>query len=343
MAGRVALFALLALALPSGARAQCDVEGVASLDRLRVRIDGSRLRTLQAIGLPMTFRVGRGLYQNVRVRSPLAFEARSDRTPEWRVRGAGPLEGDVLWVTERVPLRTVRAVGGGERVDVVAELAPGVEATEVELPCARLTFGRPGWSTGPERRAPALRPGNPVWWPAREWIWLLDEPGRGPSVRLRFAGIPPALSELDRRGAWVKVGLSLEATGSRATGWVRQRVLRVVDRERLAQRATSVGPRRGPPVTRDCRRRRRDGEYVGPAMVDGGSLVRTRPNGEPWATVAETTTLTVLWRIGQAWARILHVPGLRGDGRCPEVLRRAWVERGAVHLQGERARRANNR
>jgi hypothetical protein len=76
-------------------------------------------------------------------------------------------------------------------------------------------------------------------------------------------------------------------------------------------------------------------EYVGRAHVRTGAQVRTHPDGPAWATVSEPAVLTVSWRTGSPWVRIVHVPGLRADGRCPEVLEHAWVRRESVSLQGE--------
>jgi hypothetical protein len=76
-------------------------------------------------------------------------------------------------------------------------------------------------------------------------------------------------------------------------------------------------------------------EYVGPASIATGTAIHMSQDGREWATVAEPAVFTVSWRMRSPWVRIIHVPGLRGDGPCPEVLRRAWVPRDAVHLQGE--------
>ena len=57
-------------------------------------------------------------------------------------------------------------------------------------------------------------------------------------------------------------------------------------------------------------------------------------DGETWGIISEPAIFTVSWREGAEWARIVHAPGLRGDGQCPEVISHAWVQRSQVVLSG---------
>ena len=124
--------------------------------------------------------------------------------------------------------------------------------------------------------------------------------------------------------------------GAMIRGWVRHVDLRAAEDARVVERPF----RRSTEHSRHalCRRRPpRQDEYVGPAHITVGTLVHTSRDGTEWASVSEPSIFTVSWRPGDRWVRVVHVPGLRGDGRCAEVIRRAWVPRSAVSLQGERS------
>jgi hypothetical protein len=329
---------LLALVLcaAAGAAAQdtvCEVRGVTSLERLRVRVPDDRLRTLEAIDLPVAVRPGRGeRYRDVQVLAPLAFGARTDDDVPFFLREDGPVEGGVLWLTARTTLTMVEERSGAVRIE--AELAPGVTASRLDVPCEALTIG-PGEGARPAPRWVPLR--GPRWVPARRRLWLMAAPGDGEAVRIRLARgarLPRPLVEVERREPWIRVATTFPGTGAAVRGWVQAHHLRAAGAWEDPPREPRSYPAR---IYPPCSYPPRPDEYVGLAQVTPGTLVRTRPHGQGWATVSEATLFTVAWRVGESWARIVHVPGLMDEGDCPIVLGGAWVPRRAVALRGETA------
>ncbi|HJL15271.1 MAG TPA: hypothetical protein RMH99_06430 [Sandaracinaceae bacterium LLY-WYZ-13_1] len=327
------LVATLALAAPAAtARAECEVTGVASIERLRVRTPGHRLRTLAVTDLPVAVRPGRGdHYRDVRVLAPLAFAARTDAEIPWAVPRSRAVASGMLWLTPRVELETVRERLDEDELVIRAQVDTGVWVARVHVPCDAIAVGHgetgdppPGWADGEGTR----------WNPLQDRIWLRHEPRRGPSVRVEAPdGLREPFVELERRGDWVRLAARFPS-GAEIRGWSRQHHLTPPEppdepRPRFARRTPQAR-------LALCRRTApADDEYVGPANVSVGTLVRTERDGEAWATISEPAVYTVSWQTGSRWVRIVHVPGLRGDGRCPEVLRDAWVPRRTVTLQGE--------
>ncbi|MBX3273782.1 MAG: hypothetical protein KF729_26190 [Sandaracinaceae bacterium] len=326
--------ALLALAAP--ARADCEVRGVASLERLRVRVGGARLRTFAVNEVPIAVRPGRGTrYRDVRVLAPVAFEARTDARIPWTVPRSGTLAGGMLWLEPNVEIEDVREGIEDEGLLVRVQVDAGVWIERVRAACDAIAVGLgEGGAQAPAWGAT----GGPRWQLANTYAWVRSEldDEEAPSVRLEAPrGLPSPLVEVERRGGWVRVVGRFES-GALLRGWVRSHHLRAESEAPPPSRPYLREVRAGPAGL--CRRGRPDrDEYVGPAHVAVGSAVRFAPGAEVWGTVAEPAVLTVSWRHGEAWARLVHVPGLRGDGRCPEVITQAWVERSQVTLSGERA------
>ena len=326
-------FALLALAAP--ARADCEVRGVASLERLRVRVGGARLRTFAVNDVPVAVRPGRGTrYRDVRVLAPVAFEARTDARIPWTVPRSGTLAGGMVWLEPHVEIEDVREGLEEEGLLVRVQVDAGVWIERLRAPCGAIAVGLGEGGAEPPAWGAT---GGPRWQPANTHVWMrsrLDDE-EAPSVRLEAPrGLPAPLIEVERRGGWVRVVGRFES-GALLRGWVRSHHLRAPSEPPPLARAYV----REVPASASglCRRGRPDrSEYVGPANVAVGAAVRFAPDAEVWGTVAEPAILTVSWRHGEAWARLIHVPGLRGDGRCPEVITHAWVERSQVTLSGER-------
>ena len=324
--------ALLALALlaPQAARADCEVSGVASIERLRVRVPGEPLRTLSVTDAPVAVRPGQGgHYRDVRVLAPLAFTARTDAPIPWTVPRPSALADGMLWVTPRAEIEDVRERGSGELV-VRVQVDTGVWISRVRVPCAALSVG-PG-EAGADPPDWGVR-GGPRWQLRGDDIWLMSEAGSGATLRVDAPeGLATPLVELEQDDGWVRVAARF-ASGAVLRGWVRQHHLEAV----AASDASPAFHRELPPapVPRCSAPASSRREYVGPAQVRAGAQVRVDPSGPAWASVAEPSVLTIRWRTGSPWVRLVHVPGLRGDGACPEVLTQAWVPREAVRLQGE--------
>jgi hypothetical protein len=325
--------AVAAVALPAPrARAECEVRGVASIERLRVRVPGERLRTLAVSNQPVAVRPGRGgHYRSVRVLAPLAFAARTDAPIPWTVPRPEAVADGMLWLTPRVDVESVRERIGDDALVIRVQVDRGVWVGRAHVPCGAIAVGHgEGGEAAPDWAARS----GPRWVPLDDGLWLHASPDGGPSLRVDAPqGLRAAFVELERRGDWIRLAARFPS-GAAVRGWARQHRLTAPRRAAEAR----------PPFTRRvleprhalCRREApADDEYVGPASVAVGTLVRTARDGEAWSTVAEPSVFTVSWRPGSPWARIVHVPGLRSDGPCPEVLRAAWVPRRAVSLQGE--------
>ena len=313
------------------ARAQCEVRGVASVDRLRVRVPGEPLRTMSVTDTPIAIRPGRGdHYRDVRVLAPIAFGARTDAEIPWTIPRPEAVAGGSVWLTPAVEVEDVRE-DGEDGLSVRLQVDAGVWLSRVHVPCDAIGVGHgesgepaPTWSGR----------GGPRWVPFHDAIWMSAEPDGAPSVRLEAPdGLRTPLVEIERRDTWIRV-VAHFASGAALRGWIRSHHLRAADgalTERAFRRAM---PSSSPPA---CRRHApaRD-EYVGPANITIGTLVSTqREHGSEWASVSEPSVFTVSWRTGSPWVRIIHIPGVLDDGPCPAVLRHAWVPRRAVSLQGE--------
>lgn len=325
---------LVLLALPGAARAQCEVTGVASIERLRVRLPGEPMRTIGITDLPVAVRPGRGTaYRDVRVLAPIAFSARTDAPIPWTVPRPGAHADGMLWLTPAVDIEDVREALEGESVTVRVQVDTNVWISRVHLPCRALSVGHgesgaepPAWASARGAR----------WQPRREDVYLTSGPGEGASVRIDAPdGLAEPFVELERQDGWVRVAARF-SSGAVVRGWALAHHLRAAggaSAEPSEYRRTHWTPR-----ARMCRRAPEQGEYVGPAHIAPGTLVHVDPRGPAWASVSEPAVFTVAWRPGAAWVRIVHVPGVHGDGACPEVLEDAWVLRRAVTLQGEATR-----
>lgn len=327
---RALALTLALIALPAAARAQCEVRGVASIDRLRVRIPGEHLRTLAITDLPVAVRPGEGnAYRDVRVLAPVSFSARTDAAIPWTIARPRALADGMLWVTPAADVEDVREHGEDELV-VRIQVDNGVWVSRVHVPCDAIALGHgeggddpPRWSTR------GLR-----WQPRGDELWLTSRMDGGATIRVDAPeGLALPLVEIERRGGWVRV-VARFTSGAAVRGWARAHQLA------SAEPPSEPPPRyrRATPVSSVplCTRRPPDrNEYVGPASIATATPIHMTQEGRVWATVAEPAVFTVSWRTHSRWVRIIHVPGLRGDGPCPEVLRRAWVPREAVRLQGE--------
>ncbi len=331
----VGLAALSCLAVAPAARAECEVTGVTSVDRLRLRIDGHAIRTLGVTNLPVAVRPGRGeRYRDVRVLAPVAFGARTDAPIRWSVPRPLAVADAMLWLTPEVEIEDVREQIGDDALVIRAQVDAGVWVRRVHVPCAAISVG-----LGEGRAAPrwAHSPG-PRWRLRHDHLWLVARPDdeEAPAIRLDAPeGLREPLIEIDRRGPWVRV-IGRFPSGAVLRGWARQHHLRAgegpVSRRRFARSTPATQPglcSRRPP--------RRD-EYVGPATITVGAHIHMRQDGDVWATITEPTVFTVSVRPGRDWVRVVHVPGLLGDGDCPEVVRHAWVRRSMVSLSGEGGR-----
>lgn len=324
--------ALLLAASP--ARADCEVQGVASLDRLRVRVEGEALRTFSVTELPVAIRPGRGTrYRDVRVLAPVEFGARTDARIPWTVPRPRAYAGGMLWLTPGIEIEDVREQVEREDLVMRAQVDRGVWIDRIHAPCSAIAVGI---GEGSEEAPLWGEAGGPRWLPANGVLWVRSQIGAAGTATVRVDapdGLRSPLIEIERRDGWVRVVGRFES-GARLRGWVRQHHLRAAPEGDTAappyERAI-----RTPPVGQ-CRRRppARD-EYVGPARLTVGAMVRFEVDGETWGTISEPAIFTISWRQGATWARIVHAPGLRGDGQCPEVISHAWVQRSQVTLSGE--------
>lgn len=308
---------------------------MATLERLRVRVPGHALRTLAVQDLPIAVRPGRGArYRDVQVLAPIHFGARTDAPIPWSVPRPEALAEGTLWLTPRAEIESVREELGSEALVLRAQVDTGVWVERVRAPCRAVTVGHgeggrptPNWG----------RQGGPRWELRYDHVWLASRPDDEGAATLRLSapdGLPTPLVEVERRGAWVRVAARF-GSGAAVRGWIRRHHLTAAG---SARDETPPAFARAMPTPRAqlCRRARPgSNEYVGPARVAMGALIRWGAGGEVWATVAEPALFTVSWRPGSDWVRIIHVPGLRDDGPCAEVVQHAWVPRRAVSLQGE--------
>lgn len=323
------LLALL-LSFASTARAECELSGVGSIDRVRVRIAGEPLRTFSVWELPLAVRPGNGnAYRDVRVLGPLHFTARSDAPAPWTLARAGLVADGMLWLTPEVEVEELRERMDSEELMVRVQVDAGVWISRLNLPCAVLALGHAeGRGSAPDW---GLR-GGPRWSMRGQDLWLMSQPGEGASVRV---DAPAGLTfvELEHRAGWMRVAARF-GSGAAIRGWVRQHHLEIVE-ERNARPTTFERTVRETPASQCTPPRPRRDEYLGPAHIALGAEVRLRPDGPIWAHVSERAAFTIRWRRGSAWVRIVHVPGLRGDGDCPAALDHAWVPRTSVRLEGE--------
>ncbi len=327
----VRLAVLMLLLLPCAARAQCEVTGVASIERLRVRMPGDRMRTFGITDLPVAVRPGHGAaYRDVRVLAPITFAARTDAPIPWTVPRPGAVAGGMLWLTPAVDVEDVLEEGEGETLLVRAQVDNAVWISRLHVPCAAIAVGHGVGGDDPPEWA-SVR--GPRWQPRRDGIYLTSDPGGGASVRIDAPdGLPVPFVELERQDGWVRVATRF-SSGATLRGWVLGHQLRASEPGGALEELRRSLPSSRAPI---CRRGTPDrDEYVGPANIATGALVHLDPDGEPWASVTEPALFTVSWRPGSPWVRIVHVPGMRGDGACAEVLEAAWVPRRAVSLQGE--------
>ena len=124
------LAALLIAVQVAPARAECEVQGVASLGRLRVRVPGHRLRTFGVTDLPIAIRPG----AFVEVRVPDREYQNVARLPASAV-----FDGDTVYAIEkgRLVARKIEVVGtDGSDILVSGELAPGEEVMMTRLSVA---------------------------------------------------------------------------------------------------------------------------------------------------------------------------------------------------------------
>jgi len=333
---RASSLALLVLLCATPARADCEVHGVASLDRLRVRVPRHDLRTFSIHSLPVAVRPGRGTrYRDVRVLAPVAFGARTDADIPWAVPEPTTVAEGLLWWFPGIELEQVREQVERDGLVVRAQVDVGVWIDRLHVPCEGVSVGLGEGSASPPSWAAR---GGPSWGMANEQIHLASRPDDDSAATIRIVapdGLRTPFVEVERRAGWVRVVARFDS-GAMVRGWVRPHHLRPQtegdDARRPYRRAI-------PPVyASNCRRGAPDrDEYVGPAHISVGTFVRFGPRGDTWATVSEPTLFTVSWHHGSRWVRIVHIPGLRGDGRCPEVITHAWVDRRAVSLSGERS------
>lgn len=331
--------ALLALALPlalvaSTARADCEVQGVASLGRLRMRVAGEPLRTFEVTELPIAVRPGRGTrYRDVRVLAPIAFGARTDARIPWTVPRPAVVAGGMLWLTPQIEIEDVREQVRGDDLVVRVQVDAGVWVDRLHMPCGAIAVGigeggddPPSWPDS----------GGPRWAPANTHVWIrarLDDEEAEAVLLEAPDGLRSPFVELERNGGWVRVLARFES-GAMIRGWVRHHHLRRLSEEPADPRPYERAIRSTP--TGQCRRGAPDrDEYVGPGRITVGAIVHFEPDGDAWGTVSEPAIFTVSWHHGTDWVRIVHAPGLRGDGRCPEVITHAWIQRSQVSLSGE--------
>lgn len=331
---RACLLTLLVLLCASPARAECEVTGVASLDRLRVRVQGHRLRTLSVNSLPVAVRPGRGTrYRDVRVLAPVAFGARTDADIPWAVPRPTAVAEGLLWWLPGVEIEQVRERVERDELVVRAQVDVGVWVDRLHVPCEEVRVGLgEGSADAPSWGART----GPSWAPVNGHVWLASRPDDDSAATIRVEapdGLRTPFVEIERRDGWVRVVARFES-GAMVRGWARPHHLRPSTESPEDRRPY----RRAIPAVHaaNCRRGAPDrDEYVGPAHISVGTFVRFGRGGDTWATVSEPALFTVSWHHGSRWVRVVHVPGLRGDGRCPEVITHAWVDRRAVSLSGE--------
>jgi hypothetical protein len=322
-------FALILL-ITSPAFADCEVQGRASLDRLRVRVAGVGIRTFAIEGLPVAVRAGSGGHsRDVRVLGPLAFAARTDARVPWTFVREGPVAEGLLWWTPASQIENAREIG--DEIELRIRLADGVSLDRLRMPCNAIRLG----AARPSASAPPSYPPGPQFAVRRSETWIWSEPG-GQGSRARIdvrTTLPEPFVELGRNRGWVEVATSFAETGAVVRGWVREQDLML-----LAPGADSEPD--APPIPQQsagsCNYTPRRNEYVGTARVEGGTLVRDRADGVAWAEVPHDADVRIAWRHGDAWAQIVEVRGLRSSDRsCPFVLTNAWVPRRSIRLQGE--------
>jgi hypothetical protein len=309
---------LVALLFASPARAQCEVSGTASLDRIRVRVPPSQpIRTFAVSQVPIVVRPGRNpRYRDVRVVGPIAFEGRSDGIVPWSIRRAGTVAGGAFWMTPLVEIEEVVDDGEGGLL-VRAQVAEDVWISRVHLPCAALVLGQGEDGRGDPPGFGARR--GAAWQPRTDRVWLMSGRGEGASVRVDAPnGLPSPFIETERRGAWLHV-VTAFSSGAALRGWVRESELRMARASRVDPRAF-VRTVASPPHV--CGGRGRE------VTIAAGTVVTTGPDGTAWATFPADTMVRI--SIEGSWARIVSIPGIFSDARCPEVLSRAWVPRTAL-------------
>lgn len=328
---RALALVLLLSAVPTAARAECEVHGVASIDRLRVRIEGEHLRTFEVTNLPVAVRPGEGnTYRDVRILAPISFAARTDAPIPWTIARPAVVADGMVWLTPAVDVEDVRE--RGDELLVRMQVDNGVWISRVHLPCDAIAVGHgesgedpPRWSSRGVR-----------WQPRGDDLWLTSRPGEGEGASIRLdapEGLPLPLVEVERREGWIRV-VARFTSGAAVRGWTRPHQL-VAATPPVAAPPPFRRTMRAPDIAQCTRGAPDRNEYVGPANIATGTLVHMERSGTVWASVAEPALFTVSWHMGSDWVRIVHVPGMRGDGPCPEVLRRAWVPRRSVSLQGE--------
>jgi hypothetical protein len=266
------------------------------------------------------------------VLAPLAFGARTDADVPWTFPRPTVVADGMLWLTPRVEIEDVREQLDGEDLVIRAQLDAGVWVDRLQLPCDGITIGHgEGGRDEPEWIA-----AGPQWMLRHGYAWVASRPDDDDAESIRIdapEGLRGPLTEMARRGDWVRV-MARFASGALLRGWVRQHDLRTSNTSEISPQPYTRAIVTNNPGVCSLPRPARD-EYVGPARITVGALVRWEQAGEPWATVTEPAVITVSWRAGSDWVRIVHVTGLRGDGRCAEVVQNAWVPRMAVSLQGE--------
>lgn len=318
---------VIAFLFASPLEAQCEVTGVASLDRIRVRMPASQpIRTLAVSEVPIAVRPARnGLYRDVRVLGPLAFEGRSDGVVPWTIRRAGTVADGAVWLTPLVEIEEVVERERGE-LSLRVQVADEVWISRLRVPCAALSLGR--GEDRPGDPAGFSASSGPLWQPQSDRVWLMSRRGDGASVRVDAPnGLPSPFVETERRGPWLHVVTSF-SSGAALRGWVRESELRMAEPAAQEPRAFV---RTLAPAPRACPRRPRfAGEQLREATIAAGTAVSTHPDGTPWASFPEATTVTVSVRASSSWARVVSVRGIFSDGSCAEVLTRAWIPASAL-------------
>ncbi|HEY8430213.1 MAG TPA: hypothetical protein VIL20_17650, partial [Sandaracinaceae bacterium] len=268
---RVALPLLLVLlAWPCAARARCEVAGVASIERLRIRLPGERFRTIGVTDLPVAVRPGRGTaYRDVRVLAPITFSARTDARIPWTVPRPGAHADGMLWLTPAVDIEDVREDVEGGSVTVRAQVDTNVWISRVRMPCRALSVGH--GESGAEAPAWASARG-PRWQPLREHLHLTSRPGGGVSVRIDAPdGLAEPFVELERRDGWVRVAARFPS-GAVVRGWALAHQLRAA--HGASAEPSSYRRSHRTPRVPACRRGAPErGEYVGPAHIAVGAHV----------------------------------------------------------------------
>ena len=233
----VRLFSFSRCTFGASAHAQCEVTGVATIEGLRVRIQGERLRDFSVVDLPVAIRPGRGgRYRDIRVVAPLSFSARTDAVLPWSFRNLGLQAAGMIFATPEVRIVSVhermsRERLRGERLGTPVDVGPEdahlvlrVQLTEhvfidrVHVPCQSITVG-PGEGS-PAVPAWTRMPG-PRWELARRQAFMSYEPHRGPSFRIDAPEGLSDLVELGRHRDSVLVRATF-ASGTAIRGWMRQ-------------------------------------------------------------------------------------------------------------------------